>query len=214
MNSTMPTIQRKYIPTVGLTDFHRSTKQAWSAADFVVAAYTAAETNRIAEICQLAEPTAILPARRRLFANQIDQLNAILTRNASPVNYGQCFTTSAESMGFAGDLHGISAVLRRFQQLPPLPWARVNAGRLTWSGLEQAFHDISHIRPRLLASWGSTMMQTQVTAVSRVLKNSDDDTIDWDAGIGTPPVRPSRTVQMRFVRGAAPMPRLRDDPYS
>jgi hypothetical protein len=211
----MPTVHRKYIPTVGLTDFNRSTKHAWSAADFVVAAYTAAETNRSADICQLAEPTAILPAHRRLFAQQIDQLNAILMKNASPVNYGRCFTTSAESIGFAGDLRGISAILLgRFQQRPPSPWARVNARWLTWSSLEQPSRDINYSRLGLFPSCGSTMIQTQITAVLPAVKSSDDDTIDWDAKIETFPVRPSRTVKMRFVCGATPKPRLREDPYA
>jgi hypothetical protein len=202
----MPTVQRKYIPTVSLTDPNKSAKQAWSAADFVIAAYTAAEPNRTTDICQFAERTATHLGDRCVFAKQIDQLNTIVIRNASPVNYGQYFSTSGEPMGSAGELRGISAILlERFQQPPPSSWARVNAGWLTWCG---------DSRSRLLASLDSTMIRTQIVAVSPAVKSSDDDTIDWDARIETFPVRPSRTVKMRFVCGATPKPRLREDPYA
>ncbi len=210
----MPIVQRKYVPTVSLTDRNKSTKRAWSAADFAIAAYAASETGQIADVYGRIEPTVIQFENPGRFARQIDELSSIVIRNAVPVTYASCFSTSGESMEVAGDLSGISAILlSRFQQLPPSSWARVNARWLTWCGVGQPSRDVSCTKLKVAAPLDSTI-QIQPLPVPAVVKRAIGEVIDWDARIETPPSRPSWTVKVRFVRGATAKPRLRDDPYA
>ena len=208
----MPTVQRKYTPTVSLTDRNRSTKRAWSAADYALAAYVAAETDLPYTYGRIDVP-AIQLEDAGLFAKQIDQLKTIVVENAGSINYPNYFSTSAESMGVASDLRAISAILiSRFRQPPPSLWARVNAGWLTWCGIGQPSGDVGYTKLRLAARLDSNI-QFQTLAVPAAIKSASCDTIDWDARIATPRSRPSWKVKMRFKRVAATKPRLRDDPY-